>query len=104
MRRIKGIADVKLYRDMGQPNLNFTVDRDQAARFGINVTAEIPGDQQYFGVERCACGSRRSASSRQMAERHARRVGWSPHSFGLASDSSRLTPDEVRSATCLPKT
>src|ERR1700730_7948614 len=38
MGRIPGIADVKLYRDTGQPNLNFTVDRQQAARFGINVS------------------------------------------------------------------
>jgi cobalt-zinc-cadmium resistance protein CzcA len=38
MSRIPGIKDVKLYRDTGQPNLNFTVDRDQAARYGINVT------------------------------------------------------------------
>jgi cobalt-zinc-cadmium resistance protein CzcA len=38
MRRIPGITDVKLYRDIGQPNLNFTIDRRQAARFGVNVT------------------------------------------------------------------
>ena len=37
MRKVPGIADVKLYRDTGQPNLNFTIDRPQAARFGINV-------------------------------------------------------------------
>jgi len=37
MQRIPGITDVKLYRVMGQPNLNFTVDRQQAARFGVNV-------------------------------------------------------------------
>ena len=37
MQRVSGIADVKLYRDTGQPNLNFTVDRKEAARFGINV-------------------------------------------------------------------
>jgi cobalt-zinc-cadmium resistance protein CzcA len=29
--------DVKLLRDFGQPNLDLTVDRLQAARFGINV-------------------------------------------------------------------
>jgi len=29
--------DVKLLRDFGQPNLNLTIDRRQAARFGINV-------------------------------------------------------------------
>jgi cobalt-zinc-cadmium resistance protein CzcA len=38
MRQVQGITDVKLYRDTGQPNLNFTVDRMQAARFGINVS------------------------------------------------------------------
>ena len=38
MKRIPGITDVKLYRDIGQPNLNFTIDRQQAARFGVNVT------------------------------------------------------------------
>ncbi len=37
MREVPGITDVKLYRDTGQPNLNFTIDRPQAARFGINV-------------------------------------------------------------------
>jgi cobalt-zinc-cadmium resistance protein CzcA len=38
MQRIPGITDVKLYRDTGQPNLNFTVDRTAAARFGVNVS------------------------------------------------------------------
>ena len=31
------MQDLKLLRDFGQPNLNFTIDRQQAARFGINV-------------------------------------------------------------------
>ena len=34
---IPGMHDVKLLRDFGQPNLDLTVDRVQAARFGINV-------------------------------------------------------------------
>ena len=38
MRNVPGIKDVKLYRDTGQPNLNFTINRPAAARFGINVT------------------------------------------------------------------
>jgi heavy metal efflux system protein len=38
MAHIPGINDLGLQRDTGQPNLNFTVDRQQAARFGINVT------------------------------------------------------------------
>ena len=37
MRRIPGIQDLGLLRVIGQPNLNFSVDRLQAARFQINV-------------------------------------------------------------------
>jgi cobalt-zinc-cadmium resistance protein CzcA len=37
MATIPGMHDVKLLRDFGQPNLDLTVDRKQAARFGINV-------------------------------------------------------------------
>ncbi|HEY1984559.1 MAG TPA: CusA/CzcA family heavy metal efflux RND transporter [Terracidiphilus sp.] len=37
MSTVPGIKDLGLFRDMGQPNLEFTVDRDAAARFGINV-------------------------------------------------------------------
>jgi cobalt-zinc-cadmium resistance protein CzcA len=38
MEPIPGLHDVKLLRDFGQPNLDLTIDRKQAARFGINVT------------------------------------------------------------------
>jgi cobalt-zinc-cadmium resistance protein CzcA len=34
---VPGVKDIGLYRDLGQPNLDFTVDRQAAARFGINV-------------------------------------------------------------------
>ncbi|HXJ78298.1 MAG TPA: CusA/CzcA family heavy metal efflux RND transporter [Candidatus Methylomirabilis sp.] len=37
MAGIPGITDLKLFRTMGQPNLDFTIDRRQAARFGVNV-------------------------------------------------------------------
>ena len=37
MRTIPGIEDLGLFRVIGQPNLNVEVDRDAAARFGINV-------------------------------------------------------------------
>jgi cobalt-zinc-cadmium resistance protein CzcA len=37
MAAIPGMNDVKLLRDFGQPNLDITVDRAMAARFGINV-------------------------------------------------------------------
>jgi cobalt-zinc-cadmium resistance protein CzcA len=37
MEKIPGLQDVKLLRDFGQPNLDLTIDRRAAARFGINV-------------------------------------------------------------------
>jgi cobalt-zinc-cadmium resistance protein CzcA len=38
MRGIRGIQDLGLFRVIGQPNLDFTVDRKAAARYGINVS------------------------------------------------------------------
>jgi len=37
MQRIRGIHDLGIFRVIGQPNLNFVVDRKQAARYQINV-------------------------------------------------------------------
>jgi len=37
MSKIPGIADLGLFRIIGQPNLTFTVNRQAAARWGINV-------------------------------------------------------------------
>jgi cobalt-zinc-cadmium resistance protein CzcA len=38
MATVPGVEDLGLFRDMGQPNLNFMVDRQAAARFGINAS------------------------------------------------------------------
>ncbi|MDP8982334.1 MAG: CusA/CzcA family heavy metal efflux RND transporter [Acidobacteriota bacterium] len=37
LRQVQGVADLGLFRVIGQPNLEFVVDRKQAARYGINV-------------------------------------------------------------------
>jgi cobalt-zinc-cadmium resistance protein CzcA len=37
MREVKGIEDLGVFRALGQPNLNFEVDRAEAARYQINV-------------------------------------------------------------------
>jgi cobalt-zinc-cadmium resistance protein CzcA len=37
MSGVKGIQDLGIFRIVGQPNLNLEVDRDAAARWGINV-------------------------------------------------------------------
>jgi cobalt-zinc-cadmium resistance protein CzcA len=38
MRTVPGIADLGLFRVIGQPNLEFHVNRAEAARYGINVS------------------------------------------------------------------
>ncbi|MGB6679388.1 MAG: CusA/CzcA family heavy metal efflux RND transporter, partial [Terriglobales bacterium] len=38
LSHVKGIEDLGVLRVLGQPNLNVTVDRDQAARYQINVS------------------------------------------------------------------
>src|SRR5262249_1544211 len=36
MAEVRGVADLGLFRVLGQPNLNITVDREKAARYGLN--------------------------------------------------------------------
>jgi cobalt-zinc-cadmium resistance protein CzcA len=38
MRKVRGVEDLGLFRVLGQPNLDFEVDRDAAARYGVNVS------------------------------------------------------------------
>ncbi|HTZ57118.1 MAG TPA: CusA/CzcA family heavy metal efflux RND transporter [Acidobacteriaceae bacterium] len=38
MSKVTGVQDLGVFRVIGQPNLNYTVDRPAAARFGINVS------------------------------------------------------------------
>jgi len=37
MQAVPGVADLGIFRIIGQPNLNYSVDREAAARWGINV-------------------------------------------------------------------
>jgi cobalt-zinc-cadmium resistance protein CzcA len=37
MQHVRGIEDIGIFRALGQPNINFEVDRVQAARYQINV-------------------------------------------------------------------
>jgi len=38
MKNVRGVEDLGVFRVIGQPNLNFEVQRDQAARYAINVS------------------------------------------------------------------
>lgn len=37
MSQVNGVADLGVFRVLGQPNLNIKVDRERAARFGLNT-------------------------------------------------------------------
>ena len=37
MAQVKGVTDLGMFRVLGQPNLNITVDRARAARYGLNT-------------------------------------------------------------------
>ena len=38
MRSVRGVEDLGLFRVLGQPNLNYFVDRESAARYQINIS------------------------------------------------------------------
>ncbi|MGH8457494.1 MAG: efflux RND transporter permease subunit, partial [Stenotrophobium sp.] len=38
LEQVQGITDVGIFKELGQPTLNVTVDRSAAARFGVNVS------------------------------------------------------------------
>ncbi|MCL2656681.1 MAG: CusA/CzcA family heavy metal efflux RND transporter [Betaproteobacteria bacterium] len=37
LRQVQGIEDLGVFRVLGQPNLNITIDREKAARYGLNT-------------------------------------------------------------------
>jgi cobalt-zinc-cadmium resistance protein CzcA len=38
MDQVQGVTDLGIFRVLGQPNLNITVDRKKAARYGLNIS------------------------------------------------------------------
>jgi heavy metal efflux system protein len=38
MAQVRGVRDLGIFRVLGQPNLNIRVDRERAARYGLNVS------------------------------------------------------------------
>lgn len=76
MNQVRGIADLGVFPVLGQPNLNITVDRAKAARYGLNsgdvnavvqaamggsvATSVLEGDRQFDLVLRYSPESRDS--------------------------------------------
>ena len=50
MTTVPGVADLGLFRVIGQPNLNYTVNRAAAARYGINVSDVQDAIQTAIGA------------------------------------------------------
>jgi cobalt-zinc-cadmium resistance protein CzcA len=50
MSKVRGVADLGLFRVIGQPNLNYTVNRQAAARYGINVADVQDAIQTAIGA------------------------------------------------------
>jgi cobalt-zinc-cadmium resistance protein CzcA len=84
MSGIKGVADLGLFRVIGQPNLNYVVDRDAAARFGINV-ADIQS-----AVEGAVGGTIAGAPVTQVLDGEARYDVMARY-----SPKYRLTPEAI---------
>ena len=49
MHTVKGIEDLGLFRVLGQPNLNLSIDRSKASRYGINVSDVQDGVETAIG-------------------------------------------------------
>ena len=84
MSKVKGVADLGLFRVIGQPNLEYVVDRAAAARYGINV-ADIQG-----AIEGAVGGTIAGAPVTQVLDGEARydvMVRYDP--------AFRSTPDEI---------
>jgi cobalt-zinc-cadmium resistance protein CzcA len=76
MAQVRGIQDLGIFHVMGQPNLNIKVDREKAARYGLNTgdvntviqaamggttaTTVLEGDRQFNVVVRLAPSYRSS--------------------------------------------
>jgi cobalt-zinc-cadmium resistance protein CzcA len=84
MSSIKGVADLGLFRVIGQPNLNYVVDRDAAARYGINV-ADIQG-----AIEGAVGGTIGGAPVTQVLDGEARYDVMARY-----SPMYRTTPEEI---------
>jgi cobalt-zinc-cadmium resistance protein CzcA len=79
MRQVPGVADLGIFHIVGQPNLNIRVDREKAARYGLNAgdintvvqaamggtnaTTVLEGDRQFGVSVRLANPYRKTADA-----------------------------------------
>ena len=90
MSKVPGVADLGLFHVIGQPNLNYVVDRDAAARYGINV-ADVQA-----AIEGAVGGTIAGAPVTQVREGEARYDVMARY-----SPQYRQTPEEIGSIRLL---
>ncbi len=86
MSKIPGVQDLGLFRVIGQPNLNVTVDREKANRYGLNVT-------DIQDAIESAVGGKAVSSVLQGEQRYDLVVRYEPQ--------YRLTPDRIKNIRLL---
>ena len=64
MQQVRGIEDLGVFRALGQPNIDFEVDREQAARYQINVVGHSGCDSDRSGRNGSNTGIARRAALR----------------------------------------
>lgn len=98
MQQVPGVQDLGVFHVLGQPNLNITVDRAKAARYGLNTgdintivqaaaggssaTTVLEGDRQFDLVVRLAPRYRQSIDD----------IGRIPVSYNLPSGGTGYVP------------
>jgi len=73
MKDIRGVEDLGLFRVLGQPNLDFSVDRDDASRYGISVSdvqdaIRAAASKAYSGIGASLFGIRQRGTRENRAK------------------------------------
>ena len=98
MRTVPGIADLGLFRVLGQPNINIVVNREKADRFGINASDIQDAIQTAVGgnpVSQILIGEQRFDLVPRYQEQFRRSVDDIRNIRILAPSGERVSLDEV---------
>jgi heavy metal efflux system protein len=109
MDQVKGVTDLGVFRVLGQPNLNITVDRQKAARYGLNAgdinsvvqaalggtqaTTVLEGDRQFALIVRVAPEHRSSLEQARTIKVGIQGSGGGPNAYIPLSELATISLD-----------
>jgi cobalt-zinc-cadmium resistance protein CzcA len=109
MDQVKGVTDLGVFRVLGQPNLNITVDRQKAARYGLNAgdinsvvqaalggtqaTTVLEGERQFALIVRVAPEHRRSLEQARTIKVGIQGSGGGPNAYIPLSELATVSLD-----------